>query len=58
MRFYLSIEEIQATRPGWSAAYIRKLAHEHQWRRIRINRRAKYFTADVAKTLHPDTPTR
>ena len=56
LTLYLSIEEIQATRPNWSVRYIRKLAHRDKWRRIRVNRRAKYFADDVTKTLHPDTP--
>lgn len=32
---------------GWSVAYVRKLAYQHRWRRIRVGQGVAYSTDDV-----------
>lgn len=42
---------------GWSVAYVRKLAYQHRWRRIRVGQEVAYNTDDVDtyyQRTHPE----
>lgn len=46
MNQYVGVKEIQAA-TGMTAGHIYKLAHDHQWRRVKVGVIVRYHIQDV-----------